>query len=103
TDFWGGRRAVIRRVLRAFPVRDTIAFFQGIGVGLHEEADGKLFPDSQRARDVLRALLHETERAGVALAAGTRVLDIARDKDCFRISTNQADILAAKVVLATGG
>jgi predicted Rossmann fold flavoprotein len=103
TDFWGGRRAVIRRVLRAFPVRDTIAFFQGIGVGLHEEADGKLFPDSQRARDVLRALLHETERAGVALAAGTRVLDITRDKDCFRISTNQADILAAKVVLATGG
>jgi predicted Rossmann fold flavoprotein len=103
TDFWGGRRTIVRRVLRAFPVRDTVAFFQSIAVGLHEEADGKLFPDSQRARDVLRALLNETERTGATLAAGTRVLDITRDGDRFRVVTNHADILAARVVLATGG
>ena len=103
TDFWGGRRAIVRRVLRAFPVRDTISFFQGIGVGLHEEADGKLFPDTQRARDVFRALLNETERAGARLAAGTRVLDIKHDGDGFRIVTNHEDIRAARVVLATGG
>ena len=103
TDFWGGRRAIVRRVVRAFPVRDTIRFFHGIGVGLHEEADGKLFPDSQRARDVLNALLNETERAGATLTADTRVLDVARDGDGFRIVTNHAEIRAARVVLATGG
>jgi predicted Rossmann fold flavoprotein len=103
TDFWGGRRSIVRRVLRAFPTSDTIAFFQGIGVGLHEEADGKLFPDSQLARDVLGSLLNETERAGATLATGTRVLDITRDGDGFRIVTNHADIRAARVVLATGG
>ena len=27
-DFWGGRAAVIRRVLRALPVADTVAFFR---------------------------------------------------------------------------
>ena len=52
-DFWGGRPAVIRRVLRAFPVGETIAFFREIGVSLHEEAGGKLFPDTNRARDAL--------------------------------------------------
>ncbi len=61
-DFWGGRRTIIRRILRALPVRDTVEFFRAIGVGLHEETDGKLFPDSQQARDVLRALLDEAQR-----------------------------------------
>src|SRR5882757_8981694 len=55
-DFWGGPPFVIRRVLRAFPVDQTVAFFREIGVNLHEEADGKLFPDSNRAADVLNAL-----------------------------------------------
>jgi len=102
-DFWGGRRSIIRRVLRAFPVPDTIEFFREIGVALHEEADGKLFPDSERARDVLKALLEETRRTGAILAAGTRVLDVERDGKEFRLATSRGDVHAACVVLATGG
>jgi predicted Rossmann fold flavoprotein len=102
-DFWGGRRSVIRRVLRAFPVHDTIRFFREIGVALHEEADGKLFPDSERARDVLQALLDETRRTGTTLEAGTRVLDVVHEKNEFRLVTSRGDIRAARLVLATGG
>ena len=102
-DFWGGRRTVIRRILRAFPVRDTVEFFRAIGVGLHEEADGKLFPDSQQARDVLRALLSETQRRGAVLVAGTRILGVDRDGDGFRLATTRGDVHARRVVLATGG
>jgi hypothetical protein len=29
--------------------RNTVAWFQRLGVGLHEEALGKLFPDTNRA------------------------------------------------------
>jgi predicted flavoprotein YhiN len=79
-DFWGGRPSVIRRVLRAFPVSDTIAFFRDIGVSLHEEAGGKLFPDSNRARDVLAALLRESAAVGVRLLAGHRVVEVVRLK-----------------------
>src|SRR6187455_678189 len=43
-DFWGGDRRVIRDVLRAYPVRRAIAFFEELGVPLHEEKGGKLFP-----------------------------------------------------------
>jgi predicted Rossmann fold flavoprotein len=105
TDFWGGRRAIVRRVIRAFPVRDTVAFFRDIGVTLHEEADGKLFPDSNRARDVLDALLNETHRVGATLAADCLVVDIVVERDAggFRVVTKQGDICAARVVLATGG
>src|SRR5262245_1141050 len=45
-DFWGGSSAIVKRVLRAFPAEQAAAFFEEIGVSLHEEEDGKLFPDS---------------------------------------------------------
>jgi len=104
-DFWGGPPPIVRRVLRAFPVADTVAFFREIGVPLHEEAGGKLFPDSNRARDVLDALLDETRRCGAIVAAGTRVHDLAATPDArgFRVVTADGDLAAARVVLATGG
>jgi predicted Rossmann fold flavoprotein len=102
-DFWGGRPAVIRKVLRAFPVGDTIAFFREIGVSLHEEAGGKLFPDTNRARDVLDALLRESAAVGASLVPGHRVIDVARSDAGFRVATDGGEVRAAAVVLATGG
>jgi hypothetical protein len=102
-DFWGGPRPVVRRVLRAFPVADTIAFFREIGITLHEEPDGKLFPDTNRARDILTALLAETSRAGAVLQAGDRVADVQRDDRGFRIVRAKGVMRARCVVLATGG
>src|SRR4051794_8372774 len=104
-DFWGGPPAIVRRVLRAFPVGDTVAFFREIGVALHEEAGGKLFPDTNRARDVLDALLRETRRVGAVVAPAARVLDVVAqgDGDGFRVATAAGDVRASRVVLATGG
>jgi predicted Rossmann fold flavoprotein len=102
-DFWGGRAAIVRRVLRAFPADRAIAFFRDLGVPLHEEADGKLFPDSNRSRDVLDALLRELTRAGATLLPRHRVMDIARHDDRFLVSSSGGDVVARRVVLATGG
>ena len=102
-DFWGGKRTAIRRVLRGFSVPDTIAFFQDLGVSLHEEEDGKLFPNSNRSRDVLNALLEATTDAGVTILTDARVSDVVRSDDGFRVATAAGDVRAANVVLATGG
>jgi len=76
-DFWGGKPSLIRRVLRAFSVSETMAFFREIGVSLHEEAGGKLFPDTQpRPATWLAALMRESDEVGAQLAAGHRVTDI---------------------------
>jgi predicted Rossmann fold flavoprotein len=89
--------------LRVFPVDETIEFFREIGVHVHEEAGGKLFPDSNRARDVLDALLRETGRVGATLLSGQRVLDVAPARDGFALTTTAGGIHAKAVVLATGG
>jgi predicted Rossmann fold flavoprotein len=102
-DFWGGRSTIVRRVLRAFPVSETLAFFRELGVEVHEEPGGKLFPVTNRSRDVLDALLRETERVGVTLLPGRRVLDVTPAGDGFDIVTADGLIHARTVVLSTGG
>jgi predicted Rossmann fold flavoprotein len=103
TDFWGGKRTIVRRVLRALPVEETVEFFQDLGLALHEEAGGKLFPDSNRARDVLNALLSGVRDAGVTLETGTRVHAVTRADGGFVVDTSRGPMHARQVVLATGG
>jgi predicted Rossmann fold flavoprotein len=106
-DFWGGRRTIIRRVLRGLSVDETVAFFREIGVPTHEEEDGKLFPDSNRARDVINALVGAARDAGVTIVTGRRVRAIetrgATSDHEFRVETPEGSLGAGQVVLATGG
>jgi predicted Rossmann fold flavoprotein len=62
-----------------------------------------LFPDSNRSRDVLDALLREGQASGVRLQAGTRVNGLTYEDGKFRLDTSQGPIDAGVVVLATGG
>jgi hypothetical protein len=102
-DFWGGPPRLVRDVLRAFPAARTAAFFEEIGVALHEEDDGKLFPDTNRSRTVLDALLQECARRGVEVKAGSRVTALARERDGFSVQTPAGSTHARVAVLATGG
>ena len=110
-DFWGGSSRVVRNVLRAFPAPRAAAFFEELGVRLHEEEDGKLFPDTNRSRTVLDALLAEAARLGIVIEPDHRVIGIARDRDVWSLSiARRAEAAFAEtalssraVVIATGG
>src|SRR5689334_14700665 len=100
-DFAGGKPAIIRRILKTFPPADVVAWFRSLGVPLHEEAHGKLFPDSNRSRDVLNALLTEASAAGVVLVVSARVTAIARAEH-FEVEAGRGRFHADAVVMATG-
>jgi predicted Rossmann fold flavoprotein len=102
-DFWGGRRSIIKHVLRQFTADQAIAFFRELDVPLREEAGGKLFPVSGRARDVLDALGRAADAAGVQVVAGRRVLDVEPSNGAFRLATSEGAIDSTCLVLATGG
>jgi predicted Rossmann fold flavoprotein len=102
-DFWGGPRRVIRDVLRAFPATRAVELFSELGIPLHEEPDGKLFPSTNRARTVLDALLQEMARRDVQLGAGERVTAVRRINSGFEVDASRGRWLARSLVLATGG
>jgi len=103
-DFWGGPSRLVARVLRAFPAERAVAFFEALGVSLHEEEHGKLFPDTNRAQTVLEALLDEARRRGVTIETGARVTGLRGQRGGFEVGRDGgAPIAARAVVLATGG
>ncbi|MBC8328462.1 MAG: FAD-dependent oxidoreductase, partial [Planctomycetes bacterium] len=64
-----GSRNVLKRLLRTWRLPEQRAFFeQELGIPLVEEEDsGKLFPASDRARDVRDGLLQAARAAGAEL------------------------------------
>src|SRR5271165_3455970 len=62
--------------LAALGVDDTISLFESEGVPTKVEETGKVFPVSNRAADVLAALLRRLERSGATLALAEPVLDL---------------------------
>src|SRR5262249_17516805 len=72
-EAFNGNRHASAKVLRAFDVAKTVAFFESLGVPLKREETGKLFPVSDRARDVVEALMGAAAEAGVEIRTGFRV------------------------------
>lgn len=84
---------------------DIIAFFEGLGVGLKEEDHGRMFPVSNRAQDVVDALLRELDRLGVEIRQQTTVEKLLMDDDKVfgvRLQSGE-DVKANAVVVAVGG
>ena len=103
-DFWGGPPRLVSRVLRAFPADRAARFFEELGVPLHEEEDGKLFPDSNSSRTVLDALVAEAARRTVTIVTGARVTAVRHDGQVFVVECGAGSGFASRaVVLATGG
>ena len=83
---------LLRNMLKAWPLHEQRAFFEkevGIPLKLEEES-GKLFPASDKARDVRDGLLELARKKGVTFQFSTRVASLR-------------DLKADKIILATGG
>jgi predicted flavoprotein YhiN len=95
-DFCGGSRPFVARVLRAFPVEETLKWFASLGVALKLEETGKYFPVTDDAQTVLDALLAAGGRAGVTLRHGARVVRLERRTgDGFRLGIQNVRNAAA--------
>src|SRR3954469_21673837 len=97
---------VLHRMLRGWPLREQIAFFENeLRLTLVEEPESsKLFPMSNKARDVRDGLLAYATRAGATLRMNTVVTGFAPHGNGWRIEREDAaPIDADAVIVATGG
>jgi len=96
---------LVRGLLRSWPLESQRAFFEHeIGVPLTLEAEtGKLFPASDRARDIRDGLLRLAAERGVRLQFSTMVTGLRRESVAWLVETSAGTIEASSVILATGG
>jgi predicted Rossmann fold flavoprotein len=102
----------LRRLLLSWPLPEQRRFFEAdLGIPLAREREtGKLFPTSNRARDVRDALVGHARDRGVEIRFDTAVTDLeppaaARSPDAaWRVRLADGTTLpAASVIVATGG
>ncbi len=96
----------LKKLLHSWPLRDQRRFFEerlGIALALEEET-GKLFPVSNRARDVRDALRETAVRLGVETRFDSHVTGASPQGDRWSVRlADGAEIPASAVILATGG
>lgn len=98
----------MKKILRSWPLADQRRFFEedvGIRLALEPET-GKLFPESNRARDVRDGLLRRAETRGTETLFGMTVVELTPPAATtpWRVHLEGGrEIEAARVVMATGG
>src|SRR5437773_2785771 len=89
--------------LAALSVEETVGLFEAEGVPTKVEETGKVFPVSNKATDVLDALLRRLRRSGATLALQEPVLDMRQTPQGFTLTTPLRVLNARRVILTTGG
>ena len=94
--------AALRGPFTRFQPRDTIAWFEQRGVRLKTEADGRVFPITDRSETIANCLIEAARAAGVETRLGVRVRSVTKS-DRFVIDLAGAEpLIADRVLLATG-
>jgi predicted Rossmann fold flavoprotein len=100
-------RNTLHKIVRSWPLAEQRAFFQDeLGLPLVEEtASAKLFPVSNRARDVRDGLLGLAARRGASVEMNTFVTDVTPlGGGGWRVErSGRAPIECDAVIIATGG
>jgi predicted Rossmann fold flavoprotein len=97
---------LVRRFLDRWPLSGQRLFFEELlGGELREEPESrKLFPPSNRAKDVRDALRQALVAAGGTLRTAAPVRDLVRAGEGFAVRLDAGEEMAApRVILATGG
>lgn len=102
---------LVRRILRSWPLREQIDFFQHeAAIPLVEEPQSaKLFPASQSGKDVRDRLLELARRRGVTVLTDTRVTGLTPPapqppNQRWQVHRERSQaVVADAVVVATGG
>ena len=87
-----------------FSNKDVVEYIESLGVATKLERGGRIFPVSDKAQDVVDALVRDLKNNNVKIELNTTLEDlIIENNTCLGIKTNKGDIFADKVIIATGG
>ena len=103
-QFRSNESKFLKHALYRFTNRDILSQINQFGVETYERENGRIFPTSGKAGDVVHALRRMMEREGVEIWPATPVLEILKDVEgvCgVRVPTGI--IQTRHVILATGG
>lgn len=102
-EAYGPPGRFLHSALAALSVRASVQLFEAEGVFTKVEDTGKVFPVSDRAVDVLEALLDRLGRSSATLACSEPVVAITAVDGRFVVETAVRRLTSRTVIVTTGG
>ena len=87
--------------INQFDCQDTMVFFENLGLKLKTERGNRVFPESDKSSDVIKALDRHCQ--GCEFKYNEKVEYISKGGDTFTVKTDKATYQFDRVVIATGG
>jgi predicted Rossmann fold flavoprotein len=100
--FHGASSKFIETVIRIFDQKKTIGFFESLGLILKEEDNGRIFPRTDQASTVLKALEFELGRLEVDISTSNCAKKISHEGK-WKVETDKAIVFSNELILTTGG
>lgn len=103
-EAFGSQGRFLHSALSLLGPQELIQWFEG--EGLHtklEQETGKIFPASDKALDVLNALLARLKRSGCCPAYEEPLAELRKTQSGFQLVTAKRTFTAEQVILTTGG
>ena len=95
----------LQSALHRFTPQDAMMFFEGLGLTLKTERGNRVFPQSDKAVDVVDAFAAYVKRSGVQLRTGAAVSELLLEDGVLsgvRLVSGE-ELYAKQVIVATGG
>lgn len=102
-NHYGDNAFFLKNALYTFSNKDLIRYFKNSGIESVEDKNGKIFPSSLRASDILNTLIDECRDNGVSLTRGSPVTRVVHQSDHFKVFTAEKVYECRYLVIATGG
>jgi predicted Rossmann fold flavoprotein len=102
-DAFGPNGRFLAPALKALSVEETVRLFEAEGVATKIEGNGKVFPVSDKALDVLDALVRRLSRSGANLRNSCPVRAVEAEGDAFLVHLPDGPVRVRRVILAVGG
>lgn len=100
---FGPNGRFLHSALAAFSNEDLVTYFNQRGLPTKVEKTGKIFPQSDRAKDVLDVLVADAEQHQVYLNLAEPVELLEHSLNGFHIQTPKAQYVTSRVLITTGG
>ena len=103
-DYYGDKGKKIRSCLYKHSNLEFCEKTEALGVPLFTREDGKIFPKSMSARQVLDALLSEIKKKNIEIKYGCSVSQINAASEGYEVSTESGQTFTCKnLIIACGG
>lgn len=100
---YGDKGRKIRSCLYKYSNLDLINFLEENGVEVFTRQDGKVFPRSMDAHDVLYMLLRRAKKNGFEMKVDSAATNLYHSSGLWCVTTNDITHISKAVIIATGG